>query len=719
MTCFKSIIILALCFILLAGISTLASAQRSPDDCSFEPPAGGYDFESTLCCIRGDVDGDGLIKSGEYESCDFLTDRNPCSFGSNEVQGYCKWVVEEFNHPFSVSGNASISTGSYIPDEMNYMDDLGIKSFKSFTATIWGLVYGKKLQNNFIWQYSDSVVDNAWDHGIRPMLTLSPSKDRNESNELPKTAEELQKYIEYIQTTVSRYKDKVDIWQIVNEQPPQWKDTAENYAELVRITVGEVRNIQPEARFVVAGLPTSLIHGSGDRYFLEDVLKALEPYGRGWFDYIDIHFIGQGHPSEKKHVDMITWHSYFKELLTQYGYTDAGYFAEINGYGGMGSDVSESEQANYLLREFIVGAALGFAQVHSEGGLIEKHYPVNSGSDSIHEGRIYDALIYNPDVNNGISSKKLVYFSLKKLIDKLEGFDNVQTIKQNDDGIFVYSFENNGKQTYVAWNDNNDSRQETLSFNENMQQAQITKAVPEYDSGGDVADYNNAFTVTVKNVSLNGTFEVVLDETPIFIEGIGSKNNEPFCGDGNLDAGEQCDDGNNADGDGCSAVCMIESFCGDGSLDTGEECDDGNTVNGDGCSAICTVEPFCGDGIRNAGEECDDGNTVNGDGCSAICTVEPFCGDGIRNAGEECDDGNTVDGDGCSAICTVEPVCGNGIRQRGEQCDDGNTVDGDGCSAICTVEPVCGDGIRQRGEQCDDGNTANGDGCSAICTLER
>ena len=32
----------------------------------------------------------------------------------------------------------------------------------------------------------------------------------------------------------------------------------------------------------------------------------------------------------------------------------------------------------------------------------------------------------------------------------------------------------------------------------------------------------------------------------------------PYCGDGNLDPGEQCDDGNLIDGDGCSAICMWE-----------------------------------------------------------------------------------------------------------------------------------------------------------------
>ena len=63
---------------------------------------------------------------------------------------------------------------------------------------------------------------------------------------------------------------------------------------------------------------------------------------------------------------------------------------------------------------------------------------------------------------------------------------------------------------------------------------------------------------------------------------------------------------------------------------------------------------FCGDGILDPGEECDDGNNVDGDGCSADCTIEGFCGDGVLDPGEECDDGNNVDGDGCSANCTVE-----------------------------------------------------------------
>lgn len=73
---------------------------------------------------------------------------------------------------------------------------------------------------------------------------------------------------------------------------------------------------------------------------------------------------------------------------------------------------------------------------------------------------------------------------------------------------------------------------------------------------------------------------------------------------------------------------------------------------------------FCGDGILQAPEECDDGNVLNGDGCSTACKIEiptgPVCGDGILQAPEQCDDGNLLSGDGCSSTCMIEnkpPLC--------------------------------------------------------------
>jgi cysteine-rich repeat protein len=98
-------------------------------------------------------------------------------------------------------------------------------------------------------------------------------------------------------------------------------------------------------------------------------------------------------------------------------------------------------------------------------------------------------------------------------------------------------------------------------------------------------------------------------------------------------------------------IC-VPPTCGNGRLDLGEVCDDGNNVSGDGCPADCG--PACGDGIRDPGEACDDGNTVGGDGCSADCHSSELCGNGILDPGEACDDGDLQNHDGCSSRCLIE-----------------------------------------------------------------
>ena len=132
-----------------------------------------------------------------------------------------------------------------------------------------------------------------------------------------------------------------------------------------------------------------------------------------------------------------------------------------------------------------------------------------------------------------------------------------------------------------------------------------------------------------------------------------------------------------------------DTSCGDGTVDTGEQCDDGNTTPGDGCSASCKTESSesCGDGRVDTGEQCDDGNTTPGDGCSPSCQTEVgTCGNGTVDTGEQCDDSNTTSGDGCSSTCQNETasICGNGKVEGTEQCDDANTVSGDGCESDCT-----------------------------------
>lgn len=165
----------------------------------------------------------------------------------------------------------------------------------------------------------------------------------------------------------------------------------------------------------------------------------------------------------------------------------------------------------------------------------------------------------------------------------------------------------------------------------------------------------------------------------------------PSCGDGilhNLGSGREfCDDGedNGPFPARCSEACTwIE--CGNGEVDPGEECDDGelnSTVAS--CLPSC-VWNVCGDGYAYLEETpgadspaslhpCDDANSDFSDACTDTCEWAA-CGDGnlyVRGYGElygSGEDGNPS-GDNPAAL---------------EECDDGNELSGDGCNAECVVE---------------------------------
>jgi len=85
--------------------------------------------------------------------------------------------------------------------------------------------------------------------------------------------------------------------------------------------------------------------------------------------------------------------------------------------------------------------------------------------------------------------------------------------------------------------------------------------------------------------------------------------------------------------------------CGDGFRTYPEECDDGNQISGDGCSKKCKVE---------LGYKCIGGSYYNSQ--LDVCSVYTSCGDAVVAGSEECDDGNFIDGDGCSKYCTKELI---------------------------------------------------------------
>ncbi|MCA9689659.1 MAG: hypothetical protein KC636_08615, partial [Myxococcales bacterium] len=102
---------------------------------------------------------------------------------------------------------------------------------------------------------------------------------------------------------------------------------------------------------------------------------------------------------------------------------------------------------------------------------------------------------------------------------------------------------------------------------------------------------------------------------------------EPYCSNGVIDPGEECDDGLENSSDGACTLSCTKATCGDGLLWTGHEtCDDGNDDNSDACVVGC-VPASCGDGYLFVGaEECEPGEIDdNGEyACSMTCMWSPL-----------------------------------------------------------------------------------------------
>ena len=242
-------------------------------------------------------------------------------------------------------------------------------------------------------------------------------------------------------------------------------------------------------------------------------------------------------------------------------------------------------------------------------------------------------------------------------------------------------------------------------------------------------------------------------------------NGEPVdaCGNGRVEPGEDCDDGNTVDADSCgyplclnkgTLACNVDSdgdgtndfvdtngntardageeiCCGNRNVDKGEDCDSADPFMN--CSAFCLLQgninhpPFavCGNGVVETGtngtEECDDINNVNGDGCSNTCILEgatmtvkgkSVCGDGRVGFGEYCEvclDPVTLKhisvhkGEVCVKSQFAEGKAGATLiaSDAGEDCDNQCRNKTPQPVAARYPTPVCGNGVVEVGEECE------------------
>ena len=120
------------------------------------------------------------------------------------------------------------------------------------------------------------------------------------------------------------------------------------------------------------------------------------------------------------------------------------------------------------------------------------------------------------------------------------------------------------------------------------------------------------------------------------------------------------------------------SRCGNGQIDPGETCDDGNLVDDDCCSANCRLSA---DGAGCT----DDGNPCTGDRCNGTGQCEHVNLTGRCSDGDSCTAGDTcVDGQCVGALLPDDTPCDDG-----NACTTGEKCSGGTCAAPPVVCPTC------------------------------
>ncbi len=291
--------------------------------------------------------------------------------------------------------------------------------------------------------------------------------------------------------------------------------------------------------------------------------------------------------------------------------------------------------------------------------------------------------------------------------------------------------------------------------------------------GGDLQVADNAgggAGLDVGSLSAVGGDLVISDAQPVFQEGFTCDavgRCQPVCGDNRLLTGEVCDDGNDDDNDGCSALCVREdgfvcagapSVCradddGDGVVDSNDVCpgrvDPGQKdTDSDGRGDACDTDDD-NDGVADAVDDCplvadaaqrDSDGDGRGDACGSDASDEAgdADNDGIADDDDRClnvaDASNAdVDGDGLGDACDPD-IDGDSIDNAADPCPlvisdacaddsdgDGTNDDDDNCVLVSNEQAdLDGDGL---GDACDsdidgDGVVDRLDRCPGVASIE-
>ncbi len=450
--------------------------------------------------------------------------------------------------------------------------DLGAKwSRGAGEQTIWGLIepeFGK----GYDWSNSDKALKKAYENGggnFNMVVVINPQIAKGGSSDIPSDKEDY--YSKFVEELVERYDGdgindynsiiKVKYWQMANEPfPRQWENaggTVDGYVRFAELTHDAIKKSDPNAKII---LGTFQLEKTEEINKFKEVIPKMK--NKNLFDYVDTHYWNFGNNykipvGEARNVLDSNGYSNAKMVALEFGTwmarsTRGSAIKQPGGHNKIRDAVSgrpaaslthsfsrrhgrrgrqpsressqenkkmtgsgtEKDQAAFLIKGYAYNMAHGVFLINWNNLVEWNNFGGNPKSIYNFMGLIADGVNGDP-IPAGTT--RLSYYTYKKMTEILEGsdWDNIGTIQESG-GVYIYKFTKQGESIWVVWNDNSGSQSVTIS-GINSNSVKITEAIPKYDSGKDVTNYNTAFNTETKTVP-GGTVTIILSDKPVFVE---------------------------------------------------------------------------------------------------------------------------------------------------------------------------------------------------------
>nr|WP_263324281.1 glycoside hydrolase family 5 protein [Neobacillus sp. Marseille-Q6967] len=327
------------------------------------------------------------------------------------------------------------------PLDIDMISDAGFKIVRM--DLFWNSVEKARGKYDFKSSGYDLLTNALVEEGIRPYYILNYSNSIYEEKRSIVTKKGQDAFVKYAGKAADRYKNKGIIWEIWNEPNlPRYWETRPNfdeYSSLVKRVSKEIKEKDPSGIVVapaLSGMNTDSLK------WLEEIIK------RGILDYIDAISV---HPYRGSNPETVANdYQSLRVLINKYSKKEIPIISGEWGYstakGWFGESLSEHQQAEYLVRMFMVNTLYDI--------------PISIWYDWKNDGTEPNNGEHNFGIRqNNVKIPKDAYLAMNNLTNILSGHTLIKRVDVGDPNDYVLEYVNGeGITVIVFWTTGNSQR---------------------------------------------------------------------------------------------------------------------------------------------------------------------------------------------------------------------------------------------------------------------